>query len=111
MLGMAFGMMQDALLCETEKLSVATYVDLMVAMFPVATHQVQHLAQRIAKNHFDDTEAALRTYAAATSATAEDRRARRVNVEFIEITHGLLPRAVNVGYGDEELAAVIKVLR
>ena len=111
MLGMVFGMMQGALLCEKEKFSVATYIDLMVAGFPVATHQVQHLAQRIATNHFGDTEAALRTYATAMSAMAEDHRARGINVEFIEFMNGLLARAVKAGYGDEELSAVIKVLR
>ena len=111
MLGMAFGMMQGALLCEKEGLPIATYIELMTAGFPVATHQVQHLAQSIAANRFADTEAALRTYAAAMSAMAEDYRARGINVEFVDFINGLLGRAIRAGYGEEELSAVIKVLR
>ena len=111
MLGMAFGMMQGALLCEKAKLPVATYIELIAAGFPVATHQVQHLAQTIADNLFTDTEAALKTYAAAMAALAADYRGRGINVELIDFMNGLLDRAIMAGYGDEELSAVIKVLR
>jgi 3-hydroxyisobutyrate dehydrogenase-like beta-hydroxyacid dehydrogenase len=111
MLGMVLGMMQGALLCEKESFPVATYIEWMTEGFPVATHQVQHLAQTIARNRFGDTEAALKTYAAAISTFADDYRSRGINVEFIDWMSELLARAMKAGYGDEELSAVIKVLR
>jgi 3-hydroxyisobutyrate dehydrogenase-like beta-hydroxyacid dehydrogenase len=109
--GAVAGLVQGALLCEREGFSLATYAEWMTALMPVMTHQVEHLAATLAQNRFGDTQAALKTYAAAYASFAGDAEARGTNAEVLQFLSGLLQRGVAAGYGDEEISALIKVLR
>ncbi|MEO6398197.1 MAG: NAD(P)-binding domain-containing protein [Tepidiformaceae bacterium] len=111
LLGMAIGVIHGALMCESEGFPVAAYAALLPAMLPVIGHQSEHLATTIAQNRFGSPEAALNTYAAGLSLWVQDSQSRGINAEFPEFLDGLLKRAVAAGYGDEELSALIKLLR
>lgn len=53
----------------------------------------------------------LGTYAAALSKYVGGPAKSGLNVEFAQPISGLLDRALRAGYGEEEFAAVIKVMR
>ena len=105
------GLIQGALLCENEGFSLVTYAEWMKALMPVLNNQVVHLAGTLAQDRFGETQAALKTYAAAYASFVGDARARGANAEVLQFLSGLLTRGVAAGYGDEEITALIKVLR
>jgi 3-hydroxyisobutyrate dehydrogenase-like beta-hydroxyacid dehydrogenase len=111
MMGMIAGVIHGALECEKSNFSVADYTEMLTEMFPVAQHQIQHLATTIAQNNFGNTEAALKTYAAPMSLWVGQCEERGVNTEFPAFIDGWLQRGMAAGYGDEEISALIKLLR
>ena len=111
MMGMIAGVIHAALECEKIDFPVAEYTELLTELLPVANHQTLYLATTIAQNNFSDTQAALRTYAAPVSAWIEQCKEQGVNTEFPTLIDGWLQRAMDAGYGDEEISAIIKVLR
>lgn len=111
MMGTIAGMIHGALECEASDFSVAAYTELLAETLPVLLHQIQHLATTIAQNDFSDTEAALKTYAAPMSLWVEQCKERGINKEFPAFIDGWLQRGMDAGYGDEEISALIKVLR
>jgi 3-hydroxyisobutyrate dehydrogenase-like beta-hydroxyacid dehydrogenase len=111
MMGMIAGTIQGALECEKNDFSVAVYTEMLTEILPMAQHQVQHLLTTIARNNFNDTEAALKTYAAPMSLWVEQCKERGINSEFPAFISGWLQRGMDAGYGDEEISALIKLLR
>lgn len=111
MMGTIAGMIHGALECEASDFSVANYSELLTETLPVLLHQIQHLATTIAQNNFSDTEAALKTYAAPMSLWVGQCAERGVNTEFPAFIDGWLQRGMAAGYGDEEISALIKLLR
>ena len=111
LIGMAIGVVHGALLCEKAGLPVESYAEMLPSVLEVAANQGPHLAQTIADNAFGQPDAALATYAAGATMMAEDAMANGINNEFPAFVAALLERAVNQGYGDQELSALIKLLR
>jgi 3-hydroxyisobutyrate dehydrogenase-like beta-hydroxyacid dehydrogenase len=111
LIGTAMGAIQGALFCEKEGFPVESYREMMASMLPVAQHQIDYLLSTIAEDRFGAPEAALQTYAAGVTTMVAECRSRGINGEFVEYVDGLLRRSVAAGYGEEELSAVIKVLR
>ena len=56
-------------------------------------------------------EPALRTYAAPMNVWVEQCKEQGINAEFPALIDSWLQRAMDAGYGDEEISAIIKVLR
>lgn len=111
LMGMAMGAIQGALLCEMEGFPVESYREMMASMYSVAQHQIDYLLSTIAEDRFGAPEASLQTYGAAVTTMAAECRARGINGEFLDYLDGLLTRSVAAGYGEEELSAIIKLLR
>ena len=106
------GMIQGAHIVEKEGLDVGEYVDFITGYFATdAGDAVGRQGNALVRNDFSGTEAALGTYAAGLSKYLSGHAERGLNVEFPLAISALLDRALKAGYGEEELAAVIKVLR
>jgi 3-hydroxyisobutyrate dehydrogenase-like beta-hydroxyacid dehydrogenase len=111
-LSSSMGMIQGAHIIEQEGLDVGEYLEFVVGMFAAEVPGVlRSQGNAIARNEFSDTEAALGTYAAFFSKFLEDHAERGLNVEFAQAISGLLSRASSAGYEEEEISAVIKVMR
>jgi hypothetical protein len=108
---MAVGAIHGALLCEAEDFPVEVFAEIVQQTVPTIMEAIGHLLSTIVENRFEDTEAALKTYAAPISAWASERRERGDNTEFLDFFDGVLAKSIDSGYGDEELSAVIKVWR
>ena len=107
MVGVVHGLLE----CEKGGFPAPDYVAYLPQVLAVATSQAEYLAQTIADDHFDDPEAALKTYAAAIAMRAADHRARGVNDEFLSFLGGLCQRSIEAGHGEQELSALIKIWR
>jgi 3-hydroxyisobutyrate dehydrogenase-like beta-hydroxyacid dehydrogenase len=106
------GMIQSAHIVEKEGLDVGEYVEIVAGLVAADDGgDLRRQGNAIVRNDFSDTEAALGTWSAGLSNLVGDLAKRGLNVEFAQAISGLLERALRAGYAEEEVAAVIKVMR
>jgi 3-hydroxyisobutyrate dehydrogenase-like beta-hydroxyacid dehydrogenase len=104
------GMIQGAYLLEQAGLDVGFYAEMLAGATPLLTESLRRQANAIATNSFTDTEAALGTWAAGLNHNA-DAYGEQGGIDLIKPIRELLNRAVDAGYGEEEIAAAIKIFR
>jgi len=104
------GMIQGAYLLEQAGLDVGLYAEMMGSATPLLAESLHRQAMAIATNSFTDTEASLGTWAAGLNHNA-DAYGEQAGIDLFKPIRELLNRAVNAGYGEEEVAAAIKIFR
>jgi 3-hydroxyisobutyrate dehydrogenase-like beta-hydroxyacid dehydrogenase len=111
MLGLIVGVVSGARLCEAENIPVEDYSRLLVALMPTSMQEALRITDRIATGELRETEAALKTWAGALDHMIESGRSRGGSDEFPIFLQGLFQRAIDSGYGDHDVAALIETLR
>jgi 3-hydroxyisobutyrate dehydrogenase-like beta-hydroxyacid dehydrogenase len=112
MLGGIMGMIQGIQIIEKEGMDVGKCVDIIADLFESGDQiDIRRQGNAIAQNAFGDSDEAIETWEAGCSRLLEGYGNQGVNVEFLRLMRDLLNRAVKAGYGGEEVAAVIKVMR
>ena len=112
MLGGIMGMIQGIQIVEKEGMDVGKCVDIIADLFESGDQiDIRRQGNAIARNAFGDSDEAIETWEAGCSRLLEGYGNQGVNVEFLRLMRDLLNRAVKAGYGGEEVAAVIKVMR
>jgi 3-hydroxyisobutyrate dehydrogenase-like beta-hydroxyacid dehydrogenase len=112
MLGGIMGMIQGIQLVEKEGMDVGKCVDIIADLFESGDQcDIRRQGNAIARNAFGDSDEAIETWEAVCSRLLEGYVNQGVNVEFLRLMRDLLRRAMKAGYGGEEVAAVIKVMR
>ncbi len=109
LMGVVFGSIHGALLCESEGVPVSEYT----ALLP-ANDRAVPLTQAINDGTFAKVSKGGATLDVAASALARIRQQAEdagINSELPDLLCDLAKRAQTAGYGTEETAAVIKVLR
>ncbi len=108
LVGMVFGMIHGAHVCEAEGISLEQFA----ALLP-AGDRAQTLVQVIHDDAFEvgGIAASVDVAAGATARLQGQAREAGINSEFPDLAMGLLKRAIAAGYGGQDTAAVIKVLR
>jgi 3-hydroxyisobutyrate dehydrogenase-like beta-hydroxyacid dehydrogenase len=109
--GAYLGAFHGARICEAEGLRVDAFGGMMAELMPVVGTEVKQMSERIQQDRFGDTHSALRTYAAAAVRMVRQAADARIDGEFPAYAAGALGKGVDAGLGDEDLAAMIKVLR
>ena len=109
--GALLGALHGARVCEVEGLRVDEFGSMLAELVPVVGTEVKHLGERIQAGRYGDSQAALRTYAAAAARLVELAREARIDAGFPAYAAGAFGRGIDAGYGTEDLAALIKVLR
>jgi 3-hydroxyisobutyrate dehydrogenase-like beta-hydroxyacid dehydrogenase len=112
MLGGIMGMIQGIQLVEKEGMDVGKCVDIIADLFESGDQcDIRRQGNAIARNTFGDSDEAIETWEAACSRLLEGYANQGINFELLRLMRDLLKRAVEAGYGGEEVAAVIKVMR
>ena len=112
MLGGVMGMIQGIQIIEKEGMDVGKCVDIIADFFESGDQcGIRRQGNAIARNEFGNSDEAIETWEAACSRLLEGYASQGVNVEFLRLMRDLLRRAIKAGYGGEEAAAVIKVMR
>lgn len=109
--GAMAGFLHGSLIAETEHLDVATYGKIVRSISPTFGAFFEHEAAVIQSGDFAVSESPLRISIDATARLLETARAAGLNTELPALVAGLLARAGAAGLANEEVAAVIKVLR
>jgi 3-hydroxyisobutyrate dehydrogenase-like beta-hydroxyacid dehydrogenase len=109
--GAFVGFVQGALIAESQGLDIARFGSIVADISPSFGAFFAHEGQVIQSGDFSITESPLRISVEATRRIADFSAASGLSTEFPHLVAGLLQRAHAAGLGNEELAALIKVMR
>lgn len=109
--GAAAGFFQGAALAEREGLDVRRYGDIVHAMSPSFGAFLRHEAEAIAADDYTVSQSPLSISVDATRRIEDAMRSRGLHAALPAAIAQLLRDADQAGYGGEEFAAVVKVLR
>lgn len=106
-LSVVLGALHGARFCEVEGLPMEELDSMLAELVPVIGTEVKHLGLRIQADRYGDSQAALRTYAAAAR-LVERSRETRINADFPNSAARAFGRGIDAGFETEDLAALIR---
>jgi len=109
--GAIVGFLHGARICEAEGFRVDTYGSIVADITPSFGEFLKHEGTVIETGDYAVSESPLKISVEATERLVRTAQAAQINTEFPTFAAELFKRAMAAGYGDEEAAALIKVLR
>lgn len=100
------GAIHGACICEAEDIGVDIFASVLSA-----EHPAKNLIEDIRLNKFDDPEATITVWSGALSRIRAQASDAGINSEIPDFISRLFKRAISAGYGEEDVPALIKVLR
>jgi len=104
--GMFLGMVHAAVLCESEEVDL----DLLAGVIP-ESESARDYIQKVADGNYTDTTATLDTWATAFESISRQAADTGINDEVPQLMSSLFDRARKAGLGDEDITALVKILR
>jgi len=105
------GFLHGVRICEAEGFPVRDFAAMTRAIAPFAGESNEKMAERIFNENYDDSEASVRTCAAALKMIARHASEAGISSEFPDYAYRFLERGMDAGFGEEDLAAAIKIMR
>lgn len=109
--GAVLGFFHGARICEAEGFRVDSYGSIVADIAPSFGEFLKHEGAVIQTGDYAISESPLKISVEATERLVQTAEAAQINTEFPTFASGLFKRAMAAGYGNEEAAALIKVLR
>lgn len=109
--GAAMGFMHGVLISENEGFNVQTYGEIVSGIAPGMGEFLKHEGTVIQKGDFAISQSPLAISVEATERILQTAKEAGINTEFPTFAAGILKRAAEAGYGNEEFAAIVKLLR
>lgn len=109
--GAVLGFFHGARICEAEGFRVDSYGSIVADIAPSFGEFLKHEGTVIQSGDYAISESPLKISAEATERLVQAAQTAQINAEFPTFAAGLFKRAMAAGYGNEEAAALIKVLR
>lgn len=109
--GASLGFFHGARIIETEGLGVDVYGAIVADIAPSYGKFLHHEGNVIQSGNYSISQSPLSISVEATKRMLETAQQAGINTEFPAFAAGLLQRAAEAGYANEEVAAVVKVLR
>lgn len=109
--GAVLGFFHGARICEVEGFRVDAYGSIVSDIAPSFGEFLKHEGAVIQAGDYATSESPLKISVEATERLVQTAQAAQINTEFPRFAAGLFKRAMAAGYGNEEAAALIKVLR
>jgi 3-hydroxyisobutyrate dehydrogenase-like beta-hydroxyacid dehydrogenase len=109
--GGLLGALHGALICEAEGLPVAKVCAQFSELSPILGGDVAHLGKTLASGDFDHPYASLKTWSAAISRLTGHAADAGIDNRFPRFAADLFEDGVAQGLGQQEVSALIKVLR
>lgn len=109
--GAMLGFLHGVRISEAEGFRVDTYGSIINDIAPSMGEFLKHEGGVIQTGNYAVSESPLKISVEITERLVRTAQAAQINTEFPTFAAGLFKRAMAAGYGDEEAAALIKVLR
>lgn len=109
--GAAIGFFQGALIAESEGFDVSRYGQIIADIAPGMGEFLKHEGTVISSGDYTISQSPLSISVEATARILSSAKEAGINTEFPLFAAALLKRAAVAGYGNQEVAALIKVMR
>ncbi|WP_248925076.1 NAD(P)-dependent oxidoreductase [Paenibacillus hamazuiensis] len=109
--GSLLGFVHAARILESDGLRVDEFGSMISAISPAMGEMIKHEGEVIQTNTYTPPQSSLSTCMVTVKLFIEQAREAGINAEFPTFALGLFQKALDAGYGNEELGALIKVLR
>jgi 3-hydroxyisobutyrate dehydrogenase-like beta-hydroxyacid dehydrogenase len=110
-IGAYLGAIHGARICEAEGLSVRGFGEMLAELAPMLGGEIKHINERIASDSFDGSHATLQTYAGAARRLLQHAKGSSINTSFPSYAASILELGEREGLGQQDLAALITVIR
>jgi 3-hydroxyisobutyrate dehydrogenase-like beta-hydroxyacid dehydrogenase len=105
------GFCHGALICEKEGLRPDAFGELIYNISPILATESKHMGQVIQHNKFTDPESTINTTGLDLHLLVQQSKEAGISDELPKFAANIFQRAIDAGYGAEEHAAIIKVMR
>ncbi len=105
------GFCHGALICEKEGLRPDAFGELIYNISPILATESKHMGQVIQHNKFTDPESTVNTTGLDLHLLVQHSKEAGISDELPKFAANIFQRAIDAGYGAEEHAAIIKVMR
>ncbi|AFH61844.1 NAD(P)-dependent oxidoreductase [Paenibacillus caseinilyticus] len=111
LLGTWLGFAHGAHILESEHLPVDSFGSMIAAIAPLLGEEAKHQGKVIQTGKFGNPESSLQTSADSVERLLQQATEAGINSDFPRFALPLFAKAAAAGYGDEEVSAMIKILR
>jgi 3-hydroxyisobutyrate dehydrogenase-like beta-hydroxyacid dehydrogenase len=109
--GALLGFLHGARIFESEGLRVGDLGSMIADISPVLGEMIKHTGAVIQTGTYENPQSSVKTCTVGFELFVKHAREARINAEFPTFALALSRRAMAAGHGEEEFAALIKVLR
>ncbi|AJY75177.1 NAD(P)-dependent oxidoreductase [Paenibacillus beijingensis] len=109
--GAMFGFFHGSLILESEGHRVDSFGSLIADISPVLGQMIKHEGEVIQTGTYEKPQSSIKTCMGTAELWVKQAREARINSDFPTFTKEVFRKAINAGFENEELAAVMKVLR
>jgi 3-hydroxyisobutyrate dehydrogenase-like beta-hydroxyacid dehydrogenase len=109
--GSWIGFCHGALVCEAEGLRVDQYGALLNNISSILGRESEHMGKVVQEGNYSNPESTIKTTGMDLFSLVQQAKDAGINDEFPKFAAGLFGKAMEAGYGLEEHAAIIKVMR
>jgi len=105
------GFYHGAALLESENISVEDYGNMMAALAPVTGEMIKYEGKVIGNDLFTEVQSSLTTSSVTFKLLLEHAEEAGIAKDWPQFGMALFQKALNAGYGPEQVATVVKVIR
>lgn len=105
------GLIHSALICESENVPANVLAATIVDSQPGNAGEIIHLGQALLSNKFSDSGASVNVYSRALDRILSQAKDANLDASIPQFANRLYKKGVESGLGDEEVVALIKLLR
>ena len=109
--GRWIGICHGAAVCQAEGLDIEAFGETLALLSPALAADSRHMGMVIANRRYTDPESTLKTAGQDVERLVRHAEDAGIGSEWPRFAAGLFRRAIDAGYGAEEHAALIKILR
>ncbi len=105
------GFCHGALICEKEGFRPDAFGEIIHSISPILATESKYMGQVIQQNKFTDPESTINTTGHDLHLLVQHAEEAGINKELPQFAANIFQRAIDAGYGAEEHAAIIKIMR
>jgi len=109
--GLIMGVFTGAAICEATGISIKQYVELARPILAMDLEAQYESAIKYEDNATEETDAYLKQWREVINPVVETTENARYNAEFPTLVRTMLDRAIDQGWGEHDVGALIKMLR
>jgi 3-hydroxyisobutyrate dehydrogenase-like beta-hydroxyacid dehydrogenase len=105
------GLVQAALVCESEDVRTDLLASVIAESLPCDTEEIRNLGRALQESDFENPGASIGVYSGVLDRILEQARDASIDAEIASFANTLYKRGIDAGFANQEVVALIKLLR